>query len=1846
MNSVSRIRLGEEDKSLEILWQDSERILCRISRDEVGADRYAVTPNLSADEHTISEITERLKHEYELKDYLESDWAARPLELLRERGQTMLVVDFRGEQRLDRLIGHPLEIERFLRLAVELSVALGRLHGRGLVHKDIKPTNILVDASTSRIRLTGFGIASRLPRERQAPGAPEFIAGTLPYMAPEQTGRMNRSIDSRSDLYSMGVTLYQMLTGSLPFEASDPAEWVHSHIAKRPIPPAARLKDIPESVSSIVMKLLSKTLEERYQTAFGVESDLRKCLSNWTTSRRIEVFTLGEYDVPDRLMIPEKLYGREAEIGMLCDAFARIAAGGAAELVLVSGYSGIGKSSIVNELHKVLVPPRGLFASGKFDQYKRDIPYATLAQAFQSLIQPLLSKSEEELGRWRHALCEALEPNGQLIVELVPELMHIIGKQPPVPELPPGDAQSRFKQVFRRFINVFARPEHPLVLFLDDLQWLDTATLDLLEGLLTKADLHHLLLIGAYRDNEVGLTHPLARRLEVIRQAGVVKREIILAPLVPEDLGQLLSESLHCDQKRALPLAELVHEKTTGNPFFAIQFISTLTDEKLVAFDYDRGRWAWDLNRIHAKGYTDNVVELMVAKLNRLPVETQKALQQFACLGNSADFDTLRMVYQDSKDEMHGQLWEAVRAGLIFRSETSYRFLHDRVQEAAYFLIPQEQRAQMHLRIGRLLAESTQPERLEDAIFDIVNQLNRGSDLISSIKDRERVAELNLVAGRRARLSTAFASALTFLGAARALLAETAWELNYNLVFSIEYLTAECELMTGNHAAAEKALEMLAERAQTSHDRASVIRMRLNLYTAMDQNNRGVEVFLEFLRRNGTDWQPHPTHEDAMREYERIFSLLGNRQIEDLIDLPLMTDPDVLDMLDVFAEIAAPVFFYDENLSSMVICRMVSLSLEHGNCDASSSGYVWFATCAGPRFNKYKDGFRFGQLGYNLVEKRGLTRYQARTHIVFGNMVVPWAKPAAQARDLIRRGFDLAYRMGDYTFAAYSWDALTTNYLTGGDPLAETQSVAEKGVAFAKSAGFGFVVDACAAMLLLVRSLRGLTPVFGHLSDYEYYEYEADAERRLVGNPALTVCEFFYLTRKLQARFFAGDFASALGAERRLHHLIWSSPSQLQTADFRFFGALTHAALWNAASPDERQGHFGALLEHQRQMDIWAEHSPWNFESCSALIAAEVARIEGKVVDAEQFYEKAIHSAHANGLMQNEAIANEMATGFYSARGFTKIARVYFKDARDCYLRWGADGKVRQLDSLYPHLGEEKMATDRSVGTMGASVEHLDLSTVIKVSQAVSGEIELERLVDILMRTALEHAGAERGLLILPQGNRLQIDAEATTLQTTISVRLRGLNNIVADLPETIVQYVVRTRESVILDDASSQNSFSHDAYMRRNHVRSVLCLPLVKQAKLIGVLYLENNLTQGVFTPARVSILKMLASEAAISLENTRLYSELKEREARIRRLVEANIIGIVIWTPDGRVVDANEAFLQLIGYSRDDLVSGRVRWTDLTPDEWRERDEQALSEIRATGTFQPFEKEYLRKDGSRVPVLIGGAIFEEKGTEGVAFIVDLSEQKHAESAMHRAQADLAHVSRITTLGELTASIAHEVNQPLGSVVNNANACLSLLSTGTEQVEDLREALTEIIEGADRASAVISRVRQLSKKAPYERTVVSLKDVISEVLALADNEAVRRQVTVRTDLADGLPSVVGDRVQLQQVLLNLVVNGMDAMNDVEPSKRILTISGRREFQEGKPEALVCVQDSGTGFKPEDGDRLFEAFYSTKPQGMGMGLAISRSIIEAHGGRLWAESNPDAGAALRFNLPSAPQTES
>jgi len=1827
------------------LWEGGDRVFCRAWRQSANDDREPVLAVLPAEEHPTPGSLDRFAHEYGLKDELGGVWALRPLELARDRGRTILVLEDPGGEPLDRLLGVPLEVERFLRFAIGVATALAQVHWRGLIHKDIKPANIFVNSVTGQVWLTGFGIASRLPRERQAPEPPEVIAGTLAYMAPEQTGRMNRSVDSRSDLYALGVTLYEMATGHLPFTASDPMEWVHCHIARQPVPPAEQIAGFPGPLSAMVMKLLAKTAEERYQTAAGVEADLRRCLAAWVPFGRIDPFPLGTQDASDRLVIPEKLYGREREIDSLLAVFDRVVTDDTARLVLVSGYSGIGKSSVVNELHKVLVPPRGLFASGKFDQYKRDIPYGTLTQAFQSLVRPLLGRSDEELGKWRSALREALGKNGQLIVNLVPELELVIGPQAAVLDLPPQDAKNRFQMVFRRFLGVFARKEHPLALFLDDLQWLDTATLDLLEHLATHPDVRHLLLVGAYRDNEIGPAHPLMRTLEAVRKVGVQVEEIALAHLRLDSVARLIADAIRCEPERVQALARLVHEKTGGNPFFVIQFVTALAEEGLLAFDPAAAAWGWDIGHIRAKNYTDNVVDLIAGKLQRFSATAQEAVKQLACLGNVAEIATLTLVSGETEEALHAAFWEAVHAGLVFRFDRAYKFLHDRIQQAAYSLIPERRRAELHLHLGRMLLTSMTADELAEHLFDVADQLNRGAALLVDRDEKARVAAINLRAGRKAKTSAAYASACLYFAAGMVLLDESDWGYQYSLMFSLWLERAECEFLRSGFDTAGQLLEELMRRGASKVDQADAYRLKVQLHEVKAEYTEAVISASPCLRLFGIDIPLQPTWEQVQAEYEMVWYNLNGRAIETLIDLPLMTDPELQAAMRLLSILLNAAYYTDVRLFCMYLCRLVNISIQHGTSGPSTHAYGWFGNILGAVFHRYRESYSLGRLACELVEKHGFAAYQARVYLTM-NMVAIWTRPIASALDSNRAAFRAATETGDLTYACYSLMHTIADLLVRNDPLDAVWRESQTALDFVRKAGYRDIADTIVSQQRFIASLQGRTATFSTFSDGQFDE--AAFEAQLTADRMTTMICYYWIT-KLKARFLLGGHAEALAAAEKVKPLLWAATGQIYLLDYFYYTALTVAALYEDAPAHVQIGWRVLLVKHCEQLAEWAESYSPTFGDKHALVAAEIARLEGRDSDAMRLYEQAILAARDHLFVQNEGVAHELAAEFYLARGSATASRAHLEGARSCYARWGADGKVRQLEQSHPQLREAPRPPSSST-VFDSAVAQLDAAAVTKAAQAISSEILVDRLIETLLTLALEHAGAERGLLILPRGKGYGIEAEARTERETVEVMLRQADVTTAELPESVLHTVIRTQQSVILFDASAQDSFLGDVYIRQKHARSILCLPLAKQGKLMGVLYLENNLASHVFTPGRISLLELLASQAAIALENARLYGDLAEREAKIRRLVDANIIGILIWNFEGRIIEANDAFLRMVGYDREDLVSGRVRWTDLTPPEWRHRTVRNHAEIAMTGTVQPFEKEYFQKDGSRVPVLIGSASFDETATQGVAFVLDLTERKRAEAESRESeqrfrevQMELAHANRVATMGQLTASIAHEVNQPIAAAVTNAQAALRWLGARPPHLEEVRQALARSVMDGNRAGDVIGRIRKIIEKAPPQKDQLEINEVIREVIELTRSETVKNDVSVQTDLADGLPFIHGDRVQLQQVILNLIINAIEAMTRIGEGARDLLISSGKAEPDG---VLIAVKDSGSGLALTSVERLFDPFYTTKPSGLGMGLSICRSIVEAHGGQLWACADVPQGALFQFTLPAHPDSAS
>jgi predicted ATPase/two-component sensor histidine kinase len=1369
---------------------------------------------------------------------------------------------------LSALLQQTLPLERKLSIAIGICEALTQFHARGFIHRDIKPSSILVAPDSCAVSLVGSELALQARRRRQAPEPPEMIVGTLAYMAPEQTGRMNRSVDARSDLYALGVVLYRMLVGELPFSAVEPMELVHCHIARAPVPPCERCPELPEMVSAVVMKLLAKVAEDRYQTAAGASADLARCLTYEQT------FALGMHDITDRLLIPEKLYGREGEIRALLDAFDGVVSSGRPTLMLVSGYSGVGKSSVVNELHKALVPPRGLFAAGKFDQYRRGIPYVTLAQAFQGLIRMLLAAPEPRLEHFREALRAALGEYGQLVVNLIPELERVIGAQPPVPELAAKDMQNVFEQVIRRFIAVFARPEHPLALFLDDLQWLDAATLELLSHLLLHEEVKHLFLVGAYRDNEVGPDHPLTRKLAALRTAGADVQEIVLAPLTLADVAILTRDALRTDD--ADELAAMLHRKTGGNPFFMIQFLTTLADDGLLTFDASARRFRWDLTRIASKGFTDNVVALMIERITRLPLETQNAMHILACVGNAARVTTLSRVLDLSELSLHGVLRPAVEAELLTHQFGGYAFLHDRIQEAAYAFVGEAERPGVHLRIGRLLAASTPAHKLDESVFELVSQLNRGSVLVTDQAELDHFAALNLRAGRRSKGVVAHATAIGLLSMGESQLGPAGWERRRELAFALSFELAESQFLSGDIVPAEQRLASLADRASDLPELSAVTCVQISLFMTLAQADRAVEAALRYLKRAGMQFPLRPSVEQANEAYAAMWRALAGREIEQLSELPEAHDADLRATLEVLAAILPPAWFLDPLLPILLMTQIVNLSIEHGNCPASCYGYVMVGMKIGPHFGDYESAYRFAKLGHELVERPGFGRFKPGVYLTFGMFVKPWTRGLDGSIELIMRGFDEAERIGDLTFAVYILCGVDSSLLYRGAPLAECERASRRALDYARKVGFTFVATLVQTKLQLSRMLQGHTVRAGSLDDADFDEQTFEQTFGPHSIMALPMC--WYWIRRQQAHLLVGQSAEALAVAKRAGPLVWVSASFIEYAEHHFYAALARAACHDAADAATKAELRAELAANVHQLEVWGALEPLTHGGRALLAAAELARVDGRTSAALELYEQAIDSARRHGGSIVLAVCFEHAARFHAWRGFDRLAAAYLHEARECYRDLGAVVKVEQLEARHITLGPES-----ATPTIQAPLAQLEVTTVVKAAQALASESVLQDLMVTFMRLATEHSGAERALLLLPRADgELRMEAEARTLADGLRVERRGSGEDDAlALPRSVLDYALRSGARVSLDDATRAELFAGDAYITQQRPRAVLCLPLINRTRLAGVLYLENKVASHAFRQSGIAVLEVLASLAAIALDRVQGEAALRRSES-----------------------------------------------------------------------------------------------------------------------------------------------------------------------------------------------------------------------------------------------------------------------------------------------------------------------------------------------------------------------------
>ena len=1522
-------------EALDVLRQDGGLTLYRGARSADGTPMLA----LAIADAGREPLLRRLEREFTQRDLLDEQWSTRPLSFDSQGDTHILWLSDPGGQLLSRRMGTPWEISTFLRVATGIASALASVHKSGLIHRDLNPGNILADFDSGSAWLTGFAFSSRLPRERQVLGPPEVIAGTLAYMAPEQTGRMNRSMDSRGDLYALGVLFYEMLSGVLPFTAADPLEWVHCHVARQAMHLSERRPAVSPMLAAIVMKLLAKAAEDRYQTATGLETDLRRCREEWESDTRITSFLLGGKDVPGRLAIPEKLYGRDADVATLLDAFERVANRGDFVFTLVSGYAGIGKSSVVHELRKAIVQTRGLFVSGKFDQRLRETPCSTLAEAFRGLIRHIAGGDPANAAHWKQRIDDAVGSHCGLLFELLPELVALMGPQQPLPPLSPPEATRRFQSAFQRFIGAFAREDHPLVVFLDDLQWLDPATLSLVECIALDPQTRHLHLIGAYRDNEVAADHPLAKAVAAIHASGRGVGRLVLGPLRVEDLAQLVADALHLTPQQAHPLAALVHEKTGGNPFFAGQFLASLEEEGILRFDTPAMQWTWDVRGITAKGHTDNLLDLMVRRLWRLPRQTQELLQLLSCLGRQTDLATLAALCE-SEQAVHAHFGPAVDAGVVLAEEGHYGFLHDRVQEGAYALIPEDDRGAMHLRIGRALSKAMSPEVLAERIFDVANQLNLSLALVSDDEERIRIARLDLQAARKAKASTAYEAACNYLLAGIAALGRDGWERAYALSFALCFELAECETSRGRLEEAALLVDEMLSRSRSKVDHALVTVQRMTLQMMRGEAEQVVRTGIESLALLGQVVAERPSATEVRTECQNLYDTMGDRAIERLAELPMMDDPETAAAMSIMVRIGLASYFTDAALHQTISIRLVRLTLAHGLSESSIYGCSGLALYLGPAFDRYADGERFARAAVAIADKGGYLAFRAGAYVALQEATL-WTRPVTEAVALLDQSVKLAKATGALLFACYATEHRLTDVLFRGDSLDAVWCQSRAGLSFAEKSNVRHVGDIIASMRGFVHALRGRT------SEESVDDDEVDARIRASDIPVVAC---FHGILRMQRLFLLGDPAGALAAAETLAPILWSARCHIQSVHYRVFHSLAIAACYRQAEPAIQQAWRDTLDGHVAALENWAAHCPSSFAHKHALVAAELARLDGRDTAALQLYEQAIRAATDNGFVQDRALACEVAAAFYLSLGLDTAARAHLRDARRAYLRWGAHRKVALLDERHRDI-EEPAASDQAPA-IEVPFDHVDFATIAKVAQTLSGEIVQARLIERLMTISIEHAAAERGLLILREAEAFLVEAVAYSKGDQVAVERVHRPPAPTDLPNSVLQHVLRTRSSIMLDDARQLNAFSQDDYFRQKSPRSILGLPLIKQGQLIGILYFENNLASHVFTPARHAMLDLLASQAAISLQNADLVARLerevaehtqseaalRQSEERYALAIEASADGHGDWNATTDEFYASPRWLEQWGLPPELAVTSRQRMFDAFP--WHPED------------------------------------------------------------------------------------------------------------------------------------------------------------------------------------------------------------------------------------------------------------------------------------------------------------------
>ncbi|MEH2057506.1 MAG: AAA family ATPase [Nostoc sp.] len=1764
---------------IELIHEGIKTSVYRATRNKDG--KLVVIKVLKTEYPELKDIA-AFKHEYELIKNLDISGVVQAHSLEKyNNGLAIVLENFDGTSLYKVIEADKIKLIYFLKIGIQITQALGELHQNYIIHKDIKPQNIIVNLETHQVKIIDFSISSLLFQEKPKFGNPDLLEGTLAYMSPEQTGRMNRSVDYRTDFYSLGVTFYEMLTGQLPFQVTDPMELVHCHIARQPITIDQLIPEIPQVISAIIMKLLSKTAEERYQSAFGIKADLENCLNQLDQTNSITNFSIGQQDHSSQLQIPEKLYGREAEIDLLMTAFEKVNQGNK-ELILVAGYSGIGKSALVNEIHKPVIKNRGYFIAGKFEQFQRNIPYASLIQAFQELMQQLLTESEAQLATWKVKLLEALVPNAQIIIDVIPELELIIGKQPEVPQLASAEAQNRFNLVFQNFIDLFAQKEHPLVIFLDDLQWADLASLKLIQLLATDIEIQYLLIIGAYRDNEVDTSHPLKLVLREIQKNRSSVKIIHCQNLQIADVCKLVSDTLKSSLHSSEELAKLIFNKTAGNPFFVNQLLKFIHQENLLLFNFASGQWQWEIQQIQMLEITDNVVELMIGKIQKLKETTQNILKIAACIGNRFNLNILSCVNEKSQNDTALDIWEAIQAGLVIPLSDSYKlpqlldnvdifvidykFLHDRVQQAAYTLIPDEHKKEIHLNIGRLLLKNVDESLLEEKIFDIVNQLNIGADLINSPEEKYRLAELNLISGRKAKDSAAYESAVIFLKQGLSLLAVNSWQKYYELTLDLHVETVEAEYLNTNFQQAEALFISVISNSKNILDAIKVYEKKIQFYIAQNRMREALDLDLQVLEMLGVSLSQTPP---------------GELTIEELANLPEMTDAHKLAAMRILMTAMPPAYLADPALLPLIAFTMVDLCVQYGNSSFAAYAYGFYGLILCGSLKDIESGYRFGKLSLQILDQFNAKQIKSKVYALFNIFVRHWKEHLQATIEPLEDGVQSGLETGDIEYVGYNGLLVCWHPFWAGENLELIEQRLEQYINLSHKIHQEHFIT---CLLILKQIVIELVQGQDNESYLEGDSFNESVMQRIAGN--ITAIFYAYLAKSILSYLFKDYAQSIKNAELAQQYEVAASGTVF-LPQYKFYYSLALLAFClNTTSQTEIKSAIEKVEENQKQLKEWADHAPVNNQHKYELVEAEKARFLGQVLVAMEHYDRAIKGAHNSEYIHEESLAYECAAEFYLSLGRNEFASLYMTKAHYGYRRWGASAKFKDLELKYPQL-IAKVSTHSQVGftsniittsTANEKSSGLDLITVIKASQALSEVILLENLLENLMTIVIENAGAQTGILLLEKAGKLFIEAKASVDQDDLTVGQSMPVENSQQLPMSVINYVTRTKKDVVLSDASHEGNFTIDPYIVDHKIKSLICTSIVNQGKLVGLLYLENNLTVGAFNFDRIQILKMLSSQAAISLENAQLYANLEDKiEERTRELNEKNM-----------------------------------------------RLKQTMRELELT------------------------------------------------------QTQLIQTEKMSSLGQMIAGIAHEINNPVSFIhgnlvyINNyTQDLLSLINIYQNTYPDVAPEIQEFLEnidvdfikedmpktlssmkiGTERIREIVLTLRNFSRLDEADIKAVNIHEGIESTLLILQSRLQvkpgKPAIEIIKNYGD-LPKVECYAGQLNQVFMNILNNAIDALEKLNQQTKAEDIKSNSSAiairtQAVNPDLVVIsIKDNGVGMSDSVRQRIFDPFFTTKPVGQGTGLGLSityQIVVDKHHGTIECISAPGQGAEFIIQIP-------